>query len=191
VDSESITIVSGLPRSGTSMMMRMLEAGGLQVLVDNLRTADADNPKGYYEFEKVKEIQHDSAWLEDAKGKVIKMITALLQHLPEEYDYRVVFMRRDIEEVLASQRQMLIHRGEPTDAASDERMRELFRKHLERIESLIEARPNIECCYVDYSMTLKQPLEEAERVNHFLGVGLDVKAMTAVVDPELYRQRRD
>jgi hypothetical protein len=173
------------------MMMKMLEAGGMQVLTDNIRTADADNPKGYYEFERVKQIEHEKAWLEDARGKVVKMIGALLKHLPQEYDYKVVFMRRDIEEVLASQRQMLIRRGEPTDTIDDERMAELFGKHVARIEEWIAAQPNMECRYVEYRNTLEQPQEEAERVNHFLGDGLNVEAMTAVVDPDLYRQRKN
>ena len=191
MDPESITIVSGLPRSGTSMMMKMLAAGGRPVLIDTIRTADADNPKGYYEFERVKQIEHDTAWLEDAKGKVVKMIAALLKHLPGEYEYKVVFMRRDIEEVLASQRQMLIRRGEPTNTIGDEKMAELFGKHLERIEDWIDAQPNVRCCYVEYRSALEQPQDEAERVNHFLGDGLNVEAMTAVVDPDLYRQRKN
>jgi hypothetical protein len=173
------------------MMMKILEAGGMQVLTDNIRTADADNPKGYYEFERVKQIEHDKAWLEDAKGKVVKMIAALLKHLPGEYDYKIVFMRRNIREVLASQRQMLIRRGESANTIADDRMAELFGKHLERIEDWITAQPNIECCYVEYADALEHPLEEAERLKQFLGDGLDVEAMASVVEPALYRQRRD
>jgi hypothetical protein len=172
------------------MMMKMLEAGGLEVLTDNIRTADADNPKGYYEFERVKQIEHDQTWLENAKGRVVKMIAALLKHLPGEYDYKVVFMRRDIKEVLASQRQMLIRRGEPTNTIADDRMAELFGKHLERIEDWIASQPNIECCYVEYADALEHPLEEAERLKQFLGNGLDIEAMASVVEPALYRQRR-
>ena len=104
MNREAITVVSGLPRSGTSMMMGMLEAGGMELLTDGIRTADQDNPKGYYEYERVKQIEHDQAWLVDARGKAVKMIAALLRHLPPEHDYRIVFMRRDVGEVLASQR---------------------------------------------------------------------------------------
>ncbi|HFD38992.1 MAG TPA: sulfotransferase family protein, partial [Anaerolineae bacterium] len=99
--SRPITIVSGLPRSGTSMMMKMLEAGGLPVLTDQIRAADEDNPKGYYEFERVKQIEHDQEWLPDAQGKAVKMIAALLKHLPPDYEYKIVFMQRDMQEVLA------------------------------------------------------------------------------------------
>lgn len=190
MDQETVTIVSGLPRSGTSMMMKMLEAGGMQVLTDNIRTADEDNPKGYYEFERVKQIEHDKAWLEDAKGKVVKMIAALLKHLPRDYTYQVVFMRRRIEEVLASQREMLIRRGEPTDAVSDERLAELFHQHVKRVESWLDQQPNFRVIYVDYTQALKRPAQQAERVNQFLGDALDVEAMARIVDPSLYRQRR-
>ena len=117
---EPITIVSGLPRSGTSMMMKMLEAGGMPVLTDSWRSADEDNPKGYYEFERVKQIKTDQAWLPQAQGKVVKMISELLQYLPPIYCYRVIFMRRKLEETLASQRQMLQRRGEPAPVVSDE-----------------------------------------------------------------------
>src|SRR5262245_34269287 len=116
-----IIIVSGLPRSGTSMMMKILEAGGLPVLTDALRTADDDNPKGYYEYERVKQLDKgDQAWLAEAEGKVVKVISALLTQLPATHQYRVIFMQRKLAEVLASQRKMLIHRGEPTDAVDDE-----------------------------------------------------------------------
>ena len=190
MDRDTITIVSGLPRSGTSMLMKMLEAGGMPVLTDNMRTADEDNPKGYYEFERVKQIEHDKAWLPDARGKVVKMIAALVKHLPPAYDYRVVFLRRKIEEVLASQRQMLIRREEPTDTIGDERMAELFRKHVARIEAWIEEQPNVEVLYVHYSDILTDPLEQAGRINRFLGGTLDMAKMAGVVDPSLYRQRR-
>ena len=134
MQQETITIVSGLPRSGTSMMMKILEAGGLEVLTDNLRTADEDNPKGYYEFERVKKLKEDQAWLDDAKGKVVKIISAILKDLPPDYNYKIVFMYRKIEEILASQKKMLIRRGEPTDKTSDEKMTEVFESHLKQVE---------------------------------------------------------
>jgi hypothetical protein len=189
MDQEKITIVSGLPRSGTSMMMKMLEAGGVPVLTDRIRSADEDNPQGYYELERVKQMGRDKAWLEEARGKVVKVIAALLKHLPPEYAYQVIFMRRSIDEVLASQRQMLIRRGEPTDAMSDERMGELFRRHVAQVRTWIAEQPNIEVLEVDYGEVLAHPLEEAMRVNQFLGRLLDVDSMAEVVSPELYRQR--
>ena len=189
MDSEPITIVSGLPRSGTSMMMKMLEAGGVQVLTDRIRTADEDNPKGYYEFERVKQIETDKAWLPEAQGKAVKMVGALLRHLPSDYVYNIVFMRRHIEEILASQRQMLIRRGEPTDRVSDERMAKLFQRHLDQLEAWLAEQPNMEVLYVHYSDILAEPVEQAVRVNQFLGGNLDQDKMAAIVDPSLYRQR--
>ncbi len=189
MNQEPITIVSGLPRSGTSMMMKMLEAGGMPVLTDQIRTADEDNPKGYFEFERVKQIETDRAWLPDAQGKAVKMIAALLKHMPPDYTYRVVFMQRNIEEVLASQRQMLIRRGETTNATPDARMADLFRRHMTQVQAWLAGQPNVSVIYVQYSDVLAHPLQEAERLNWFLGGALDVQRMAAAVDPSLYRQR--
>jgi hypothetical protein len=171
------------------MMMKMLEAGGLLILTDHIRTADEDNPKGYYEFERVKQIEEDRDWLPDAQGKAVKMIAALLKHLPADYAYKVIFMRRSIEEILASQRQMLIRRGEPTDAVSDGRMAELFRRHVVRVQAWLAEQSNVDTLYVDYGGILDAPKEQAGRVNAFLDGGLDVNKMAGVVDPSLYRQR--
>jgi ubiquinone/menaquinone biosynthesis C-methylase UbiE len=190
IKPEVIMIVSGLPRSGTSMLMRMLEAGGMQLLVDNIRTADGDNPKGYYEFERVKKIQHDQSWLEDAQGKAVKIISELLKHLPPGYTYKVIFMQRKMEEILASQRRMLIRRGEPTNEVSDGRLAELYRKHLRRVKAWIDEQPNVEVINVSYNEVLENPLEHAERINRFLGDTLNVENMVGVVDQTLYRQRR-
>lgn len=185
-----VTLVSGLPRSGTSMMMKMLEAGGMQVLADHVRTADDDNPEGYYEFERVKKIEHDQAWLEDARGKVTKMISALLRHLPPAYHYKVVFMRRKLEEVLASQRQMLIRRGKPTDATSDEKMAAFFTNHLGRTEEWLAAQPNVDVLYVSYNDLMQDPASHCGVVARFLGLPLDPARMASVVSGTLYRQRR-
>lgn len=191
MDQETmVIIVSGLPRSGTSMMMRMLEAGGLDVLTDDIRTADKDNPRGYYEFERVKQLDHDKAWLEDARGRVVKIISQLLPKLPGDCTYKVVFMHRAMEEILASQRRMLVRRGKATDDISNERMAVLFRKHLERVEDWLDQQPNFDVIHVSYNQVLVSPQEQAKRINAFFGRELDVRAMTEVVDPDLYRQRR-
>ncbi len=190
MDPQTVTIVSGLPRSGTSMMMKMLEAGGMQVLTDHIRTADEDNPKGYYEFERVKQIEHDQAWLPDAQGRVVKMISALLKHLPPSYTYKVIFMRRSIDEILASQKQMLIRRGEPTDKVSDGKLTELFGLHLQQVMGWIDKQPNVDVVYVDYNQILQDPVEQAKKVNQFMGHTLDENEMVGIVDPSLYRQRQ-
>src|SRR6185503_12923461 len=189
MNNQPIAIVSGLPRSGTSMMMKMLAAGGLEPLTDNIRTADEDNPKGYFEFERVKQIENDKAWLEEARGRVVKLISALLKHLPASYNYKVLFMRRAMPEILASQRQMLIRRGEPADSVPDDRMAAMFEKHLAQIESWLAAQPNIETIYVSYNEVMNDSRQHAEQINTFLGDSLNVEAMSGVVDRALYRQK--
>jgi LPS sulfotransferase NodH len=190
MDSETITVVSGLPRSGTSMMMKMLAAGGVEPLIDNLRAADDDNPKGYFEFERVKQIEHDKAWLADARGRAVKLISALLKHLPPAYNYKVIFMQRAMPEILASQRQMLLRRGEPADTVPDEKMAAMFQKHLAQVESWLAAQPNIETLYVSYNEVMRDPRPNAERINDFLNGSLNADAMTAVADRTLYRQKQ-
>ena len=190
MNRENITIVSGLPRSGTSMMMKMLEAGGVQALTDNIRTADEDNPKGYYEFEKVKQIEHDQSWLPDARGKAVKMISALLKHLPPNYTYKVIFIRRKMEEILASQNQMLVRRKEAADAVSDAKMAELFRMHLQQVTTWIAKQPNFDVIYVSYNEILASPVEQASKINQFLDHALDTESMVGVIDQALYRQRQ-
>jgi hypothetical protein len=185
-----IVVVSGLPRSGTSMVMKMLEAGGLPILTDGLRTADEDNPKGYYEVERVKDLarETDKGWLAGARGKGIKVISYLLKSLPGHFNYRVVFIRRDIEEVLASQRKMLARRGE-TEETPPERMRALFDDDLWRAGYQLKRRPEFETIELHYSAVLARPLEESRRLAAFLGGGLNAEAMAAAVDPQLYRNR--
>jgi len=189
MNEKTITIVSGLPRSGTSMMMMMLQAGGMDVLTDNIRRADEDNPKGYYEFERVKEIEHDKTWLPLAEGKAVKMISALLQHLPDDHHYKVIFMRRKMEEILASQRQMLIRRGEDPDAVSDEKIAEVSRKHLQQVEDWLSEQPHMEVLYVHYNDVLNDPQGQAVRISNFLDRRVDPERMAQAVDKRLYRQR--
>ena len=170
--------------------MKMLEAGGIKALTDNIRTADEDNPKGYYEFERVKKLPQDRSWLEEARGKAVKIISALLKHLPQGYTYKVIFMHRSLWEVLASQKQMLIRRGEPTDRVGDEVLSGMFQKHLKRVEAWIDERPDVSVIYVDYNAVLENPIEQADRINQFLGNTLDAEKMAGVVDPALHRQQR-
>ena len=189
-DQSIITVVSGLPRSGTSMMMKLLEAGGIPPVTDNLRTADEDNPKGYYEFERVKQLpKGDMAWLPDAQGKVVKVIAALLPHLPGPYHYRVIFMLRAMPEVLASQRQMLVRRGEDPDKIPDDVIAKLFEKHLRQVDEWIKQQPNVERLDVNYNEMLKNPTPFIAQINVFLGGNLNTAQMAQVVDPSLHRQR--
>lgn len=185
-----ITVVSGLPRSGTSMMMKMLEAGGIPPLTDQIRAADDDNPKGYYEFERVKKLpKGDTAWLPDAEGKAVKIISMLLTDLPEGYTYRVLFMRREMAEILASQRKMLVRRGEDPNKVSDDEMTMLYEKHLTSVYAWMNAHPNLKHMDIPYNEMLQDPTRLVPTVNKFLGGTLDTAQMMTVVDPKLYRQR--
>ena len=213
---DEIVVVSGLPRSGTSMMMKMLEAGGIPPLTDHIRAADEDNPRGYYEFERVKKLREgDVAWLPDARGKAVKVIAALLTYLPAAYNYRVIFMRRAMPEVLASQRQMLARRGRGQDADSpgdeagagtgagtgtgtgagarpaptEEEIARLFEKHLRQIDAWLGGQPNVRRIDVDYNALLDNPQPHLEAINRFLGGALDVEKMARIVDRSLHRQR--
>lgn len=189
-DKKFLTIVSGLPRSGTSMMMRMLETGGLPVMIDELREADDDNPNGYYEFEAVKQTKEDPSWLGDSDGKVVKMVYRLLYDLPEDHTYYVLFMGRNLDEVLASQRVMLERSGTPTDGITDEQMRQMFQSEIDKFFRWIGDKPCFKMIRVDYNNLMQDPASELAKVNDFLEGGLDVEAMAATVDPKLYRNRR-
>ena len=191
MDSKTVIIVSGLPRSGTSMMMKMLEAGGLKILTDNLREADANNPKGYYEFERVKQMKDGNlAWLPDAVGKVVKIVTGLIIYLPSDYKYKIIFMKRDLDEVLSSQKKMLGRLGKEDDNIPDDKMAKVYEEHLKQVKGWLVRQPNIEVLYVNYNTMVADPTESLHKVNEFLGGNMDVQVMSAVVDKELYRERK-
>jgi hypothetical protein len=186
-----IIIVSGLPRSGTSMMMKMLAAGGVPPLTDELRVADKDNPKGYFEYERVKQLDKgDVGWLYLAHNKAVKVISLLLHHLPGDHAYQVVFLRRNIDEILASQRKMIVHRGEDAEALDDVQMAALLQKHLQHVEQWLARQPNVEVLYVHYGDMIADPMAQTGRISRFLGRDLDEIAMAQVVDPDLYRNRQ-
>ncbi len=184
-----IVVVSGLPRSGTSMAMRMLEAGGMEVTTDGERQADEDNPRGYYEDERVKDLARapDASWLRASRGRAVKVISFLLKDLPPNLNYRVILMRRDLHEVLASQRKMLERRGQP-DETPDERMMELWQDHLWRVNYLLRRARQFEWIELPYRQALQDPGAAAARIAGLVG-GLDEAAMAAAVDPSLYRNR--
>lgn len=185
----NVTIVSGLPRSGTSMMMQMIHKGGVPALTDEIRVADEDNPKGYYEFEPVKKTKDDPSWLERAGGKVVKMVYRLLYDLPADYQYRVVYMRRKLEEVIASQNVMLDRGGKKGGGLADTKLLDVFRAEIDKSNKWLADQPNFQILYVNYNEMLAEPAPQVARVNEFLGGALDTQAMLAVVDPALYRQK--
>jgi len=188
---EPVTVVTGVPRSGTSMMMRMLEAAGLAVLTDGVRLPDADNPNGYYELERVKGLATgDSEWVPDAEGRVVKVVSPLLPFLPEEQDYRLVVMVRDMEEVLASQRQMLENRDEPVRDMDAEILAEQYEESLRSAERWAETSSNVEAIFVDYNELLTDPTRSLTELQTLLGDDLDLDAMAGIVEPGLYRNRK-
>jgi hypothetical protein len=186
VESE-IVVVSGLPRSGTSLMMQMVHAGGVPALVDHVRAPDTDNPRGYYEFERVKKVKDDCAWLPEARGKVVKMVSQLLYDLPASERYRIVFMERDMDEVLDSQEKMLLRLGRPVAPRAE--IARAFEMHLNRLRRWLAEQPNFTLLRVRYADVVARPQEEALRVNAFLGGSLNIDAACAVVDPSLYRNK--
>lgn len=186
---ETITIVSGLPRSGTSMMMQMLDEGGIPPLTDKEREANIDNPKGYYEFERVKKLPEDTGWLEDARGKAVKVLAELIKHLPEGYDYKVVFMHRNLKEMIESQKKMLKRRGEDPDEVSDAELMAMFKKYRKMLKKTIDEHPDMEVIYVSYNQIMQNPKEGIESVDEFFNGDLDKKKMLSVVDKDLYRNR--
>ena len=183
-----VTIVSGLPRSGTSMMMQMLDVGGLPALTDHVRKPDEDNPKGYYEFEPVKRTKQDPSWVPTAVGKVVKMVYRLLYDLPSDYSYRVLFMRRKLEEVIKSQEVMLQRSGKSGGNLSDEEFMRLFAAEIDKCLRWMNEQPNFRYIQVDYNEMVADPRKQVARVVEFLG-DLDAEKMVGVVDPSLYRQR--
>jgi hypothetical protein len=187
---DEIIVVSGLPRSGTSMMMSVLTAGGIPALLDGERRPDESNPKGYFEFEKVKQLERDRSFLADAKGKVVKIVSPLLKHLPGDYSYRVVFMLRNIQEILASQRQMMLKLGEQVDVVSDQKMEAVYGRHLKDVDSWLAARQNFEVLRINYNQMLQDPAPHIDQIMRFFAGSLNSQAMLSEVDQALYRQRR-
>lgn len=188
-DEESIYIVSGLPRSGTSMMMRMLAEGGLPVLTDELRRPDDDNPNGYYELEVVRNLRDGKTdWLREANGKVVKVISSLLEYLPQDYRYKIIFMERDSQETLVSQKIMLEHRSQEAKL-TDEQMVQQFQNHLATMKPWLVRQPNMEVLYVNYNSLVAQPEPYCAQIVDFLGQPLNQTQMLAVPDKQLYRNR--
>ena len=187
---EPVVVVSGLPRSGTSMAMKMLDAGGLELITDNERSADVDNPKGYFEDERVKDLgeAEDTSWVAEAKGKGVKVVSSLLQYLPRDLNYEILFMRRNLEEVLASQAKMLDRRGEDNET-EDQRMLDLYASHLRRVNAMLRHAPHFRSVDLHYTEVVEEPRKAAERIREFLGRDMDVEKMAGVVDSKLYRNR--
>jgi hypothetical protein len=184
-----ITVVSGLPRSGTSLMMQMLVAGGMSPLSDGERHADDDNPRGYLEWERIKQLPNDPSCIAEGEGKVVKVISRLLLSLPAGHEYRIIFMQRPLPEVLASQDQMLRRRGTYKEGVDPTIISAAFEKHLREVYAWLEGKPYVKSLRVPYHEVLSKPKETGQQLTQFLEISLDVDAMTQQVDASLYRNR--
>ena len=186
-----VVLVSGLPRSGTSMLMQMLEKGGMPIVSDQIRTPDEDNPKGYHELELVKELDKttEKSWLKNHRGEAIKIISFLLQYLPLDLNYRVIFMRRNLNEVLRSQNKMLERNGNSGTDATDDKMRSNYDMHLRKVYYRLNRLGNFETLYLDYPEVVAYPVRQAHRIADFVSRDLDVQAMASAVQSGLYRNR--
>jgi hypothetical protein len=184
-----ITIVSGLPRSGTSLMMQMLVAGGMTALADGERKADDDNPRGYLEWERIKTLPNDPGCIAEAEGKVVKVISRLLLSLPSDHEYRVIFMQRPLPEVLASQDQMRRRRGNYKKGVDSTALSNAFEGELRRVYAWLDSRAYVKALRMPYHEVLSGPKDMGGRLAEFLGMELDLDAMAQQVDGSLYRNR--
>ncbi len=187
----SIYVVSGLPRSGTSMMMQILEKGGLEIYSDKERKADDNNPKGYYEHEAVKRLARDKKWLEETKGKAIKIISHLLFYLPSKYNYKIIFMQRNIKEIIASQQKMLEKDGKSKKNLSiyPLGLEKSFLNNLEKVKKWHSKNYNVDIMYINYSDVIEDPEVQILKIKEFLKKDLDIEAMKNAVDVNLYRNK--
>jgi hypothetical protein len=182
-----IYIVSGLPRSGTSMMMKMLEAGGLPVLIDKNNPSTELNPGGPYAYELTKTLGNDSNWLKDAEGKAVKIIAPLLRHLPKESQYKIIFMERDVDETLVSQQKLVEGRGKDPASIGDAK---ILLQYREMFKSWLSTQDKMEVLLVDYNTLTTNPAQACKEVTEFIGAPLDCTKMDKVFDSKLYRNRK-
>ncbi|KJR41107.1 type I phosphodiesterase/nucleotide pyrophosphatase [Candidatus Magnetoovum chiemensis] len=172
------------------MMMRMLEHGSIPVTKDNTRQADADNPKGYYEYEQVKKIKENAAWLDEQYGKAFKMVSLLLFDLPSKHKYKVIFMQRNMDEILASQKTMLVRKGVSIEKINNEDLSQKYRDHLNKVYRWLEQNSSIETLFVNYNDIVQNAQAEIDKINRFLGGRLNTEKMAEAVDKSLYRHKR-
>lgn len=187
---KTIYVVSGLPRSGTSMMMQMLKAGGIEIVSDDKRVEDQDNPRGYLEDERVKRFHLDQSWIADADGKAVKIVAPLIMNLPQQFDYKVIFMHRDMHEVLTSQQTMLGRLKQVESKTYPAALADAFSKQLDKSLAWFKTQPQIDVLHVNYADVISDPREQIENIVSFLERDLDTQQMINVVSPELYRNKR-
>ncbi|MBF0536605.1 MAG: sulfotransferase domain-containing protein [Nitrospirae bacterium] len=185
---KTLIVVSGLPRTGTSMIMRMLMEGGIEILSDGLRQSDECNPHGYFELEKVKTIPEDSGWLKEHYGKAVKVVSELVENLPADINYKVIFMERNLTEVITSQNKMLNLMGAEVNFEVDE-LAGLYENHLDEVRSNMSNKPNYDVLCLKYSEVIENPQSASLKISQFLGRHLDIEKMAAAVDIDLYRNK--
>ncbi len=184
-----ITIVSGLPRSGTSLMMQMLEKGGMPILTDGVRKPDDNNQNGYYEYEKVKGLMKDNSWLDEAEGKVVKVISGLLSFLSDNHEYKIILMRRDIEEVLSSQAKMLERLG-TSQKVDPGILKMTFEKQFEMVRTMMLKKENMQFVEISYRDLVLAPENEIKKINGFFGNIFNQEIMITAIDKTLYREKK-
>jgi len=189
-ENSEIIIVSGLPRSGTSLMMRILVSAGIDALVDRRRIASRFNPYGYYEYSATQALKAgDGAWLEQAGGRAVKIVSPLLPYLPPENNYKIIFMERALPEVIASQARMLLDMHRPLSEDREQRLTDAFHQHLAQIDALAARQPNLQIERVSYNRLVANPDEVITDLAKFLSMPLDTHTLAAAVDPNLYHNR--
>jgi hypothetical protein len=181
-----VMLVTGLPRSGTSLLMQMLEAGGIPPLTDKRRAADADNARGYYELEAVKSLAQDASCLAEAAGKAVKVVLPLLPYVPPDHSYHVLLIERDLDEVVRSQKAMLDRQGQI--AAEPAVVRPAYERLLRSSRQMLSVSPRARTLRLSHRWVLRHPVEAAENIASFLGQSLDQAKMAQVVEPSLHRQ---
>ena len=183
-----LVIVTGLPRSGTSLVMSLLAAGGHPILEDHRRAPDPDNPRGYYEFEPVKSLMRDNTWLHAHAGQAIKIISTLLPFIPPDLPLDVIWIQRHLPEVLASQSTMLMRAGKPL-AANPALLATAFQKQTMATEAFLTRRPRTRVLALQHHELLQSPVQQISRLLDFLPSLQNESKMLQTIDPALHRQR--
>lgn len=187
MDKNDIIVVTGLPRSGTSLVMQILQSMGIDLFTDNKRSPDQSNPRGYFEHELVKTIEYDTSWIKKVEGKAIKIVSPLLVYLPNNYNYKIIFMDRVLDEIVQSQEKMLLVNGVPNPQIEPEVIKQIFIKDLKQAWSWIRELSHSESLEISHSKLLKKPESELEKVNGFLNIKVDLENTLKVIDKKLYR----
>ncbi|MHB2154977.1 sulfotransferase domain-containing protein [Calditrichota bacterium GD2] len=187
-NNDLIIVVSGLPRSGTSLMMQILQAAGVPLLVDNVRQSDVNNPRGYFEYQAVKNLKNDNQWLKYAKGKAVKIISHLLYHLPAEFQYKVIFMNRNLDEIIASQNRMLKNVGKVSEI-DDDTLKRHYAAHLFDISRWLTHQKNVQVRQINFHHLFEKPQTELAILSDFLNIAFNTEQIQQVIQPELYRTK--